>query len=421
MRLGGQTSWHLAGEWLRARWPFLAGWVLLGLSIGDVVLRRRLDVLNLVGLAASALLLLVDHLAYRKRLGKLFLEPRSWPYGKAKPPAGDAHGRVVELGGEHLLVDPELDMLLDQSVLPLRVMPGRFTVDKQLRSYRYCALRHRRGMVRTNGTCVQLGTDVTRELLEQPELNRRSVEVRLVRYYDLLSSNYLASYAVRSRNEDAASARLRGIDLVLNQQNQVRPLTDSRLANVIGVSTIAITRDRQLVTAIQTPANISSSGLRAPAGSGSVDQRDLHGSTTLRELVVKAMERELSEEVNLHGVGASSQVTGYFRWLEKGAKPEFVGVTALDATARVLRDRPVRHGEERLVASVDTHEINPLGIRIVGNQLRGLPPELHGSASVPLLLALRALATTLERDPELVDRLLQRARHDPRAAKQPSR
>jgi hypothetical protein len=154
MRLGGQTSWHLAGEWLRARWPFLAGWVLLGLSIGDVVLRRRLDVLNLVGLAASALLLLVDHLAYRKRLGKLFLEPRSWPYGKAKPPAGDAHGRVVELGGEHLLVDPELDMLLDQSVLPLRVMPGRFTVDKQLRSYRYCALRHRRGMVRTNGTCT---------------------------------------------------------------------------------------------------------------------------------------------------------------------------------------------------------------------------------------------------------------------------
>jgi hypothetical protein len=151
-----------------------------------------------------------------------------------------------------------------------------------------------------------------------------------------------------------------------------------------------------------------------------VDDRDLPRSTTLQELVARAMERELSEEVNLVGVGASTQITGYFRWLEKGAKPEFVGVTALHTTAREIRDRRVRPDEERLVASVDTHEINPRDIRIVGNQLKGLPAELLGSASVPLWLALRALGTSLERDPELVDRLLQRARHDPRAATQPS-
>ena len=350
----------------------------------------------------------------------LFLQHYSWEYGKAEPPAGDAHGRILEVGGDHLLVDPELDTLLGHEKLPLRVEPEPFTVNAQLRSYLPAVKEHRKGAVLFPGTCVRLGTDVTRALLEQPEQDR-SVEVQRVAYFDLLCSNYLASYAVRSRNEHGV--RLRGIDLVLNQRNQVRPLTNSELANVIGVSTIAITRDRQLVTGIQTPANMSSEGKRAPAGSGSVDEDDLSGSTTLQELVVKAMERELSEEVNLDVVGVSSQITGYFRWLEKGAKPEFVGVTALDTTAHELRGRPIRRSEEQLVAAVDMHELDLRDIRVVGDhlELEGMPPELRYSASVPLLAALRALASTLERDPELVVRLLQHARDNRRAAKQPSR
>ena len=347
----------------------------------------------------------------------LFLLHYSWDYGKAKAPAGDAHGKIVELRGEHLLVDPELDTRLDYEELPLRVVPSRFTVDAQLRSY-LPAARRRKGLLLFDGICVRLGTDVTRELLERPK-PARSVEAQLVSYYNLLCSNYLASFAVRSRSEDGA--RLRGVDLVVNQHGRVRPLTDSRLANVIGVSTIAITRDGRLVTGMQTKANASSAGLRAPAGSGSMDDRDLPGSKTLQQLVVTAMERELSEEVNLHGVGASSQITGYSRWLERGAKPEFVGVTVLDASANEIRGRPTRRSEEQLVARVNTHEVDPRDIRVVGNQLRGLPPELLGSASVPLLWALRALAATLELDPELVDRLMERARHDPRAAKQPNR
>jgi hypothetical protein len=361
----------------------------------------------------------VDPVAARHApVSDLFLQDYSWDYGKAKPPAGDAHGRILDVGGDHLLVDPELDLLLGHEELPLRVEPEPFTVDAELRSYLPAAKEHRKGAVLFAGTCVRLGTDVTRALLEQPEQDR-SVEVQRVAYFDLLCSNYLASYAVRSRNE--RGVRLHGIDLVLNQHNQVRPLTNSELANVIGVSTIAITRDRQLVTGIQTTANMSSGGLRAPAGSGSVDEGDLSGSTTLRELVVKAMERELSEEVNLHGVGVSSQITGYFRWLEKGAKPEFVGITALDTTAREVRLRPIRRSEEQLVAAVDTTELDLRDIRVVGDHLEGLPPELRYSTSVPLLLALHALASTLERDPELVDRLLQHARDNSRVAKQPSR
>ncbi|GAA1554289.1 hypothetical protein GCM10009789_04630 [Kribbella sancticallisti] len=210
------------------------------------------------------------------------------------------------------------------------------------------------------------------------------------RYFDTMASNYLAGHRWWSR-------RLRRVvaDVtrnIMTDSGRLLPLAQSELANQIGISTIALTEDGWILLVHQGPAARSSGGLVAPSGSGSLEPQDITGRSRLADVVAAGMERELREELGLisapmRQIRIETEVVGFGRWLEKGAKPEFYGISRIHAP---LRDLDVRIDlSERQFVSHHLR-IRPADVRrlLAGESFEALG---QGVASVPLELCLRHL------------------------------
>ncbi|MCC2606765.1 hypothetical protein [Planctobacterium marinum] len=129
-------------------------------------------------------------------------------------------------------------------------------------------------------------------------------------------------------------------------------LPSSDVSQHIGISTIAITKDNRVVIFKQNKNNIIGANTYVASGSGSMDYNDKVDSGSIREFieVIKfSMARELCEETGaikrkphvqlsasqikeIKSVAATTWVTGFFRWVNRCGKPEFVGVTKLNKT-----------------------------------------------------------------------------------------
>ena len=94
----------------------------------------------------------------------------------------------------------------------------------------------------------------------------------------------------------------------------------------MGITLIAHTSDDCVLMAVQ---NSVTPGGVAASSSGSLDWADVTGGPAqLREVLMRGMLRELHEEaaVDPHEVLPETvRATSYFRWLSRGAKPEFTG------------------------------------------------------------------------------------------------
>jgi hypothetical protein len=117
------------------------------------------------------------------------------------------------------------------------------------------------------------------------------------------------------------------------------PLSQSEMCNHIGISTIGFSKDRKLVLWQQTAKAQQSENQIAPTGSGSCDWKDLAPSRRLKETLKIAMERELTEESSRRGSKVKQNlvektiVIGFFRWVRRGGKPEFLGISRLRVNA----------------------------------------------------------------------------------------
>lgn len=177
------------------------------------------------------------------------------------------------------------------------------------------------------------------------------------------------------------------------------PLAMSGMADHVGVSTLVVTRDRKLVLWNQSGKALHSRNLIAPTGSGSCDWDDLvenAGAVDLKATLVRAMEREFVEE-SFGGqsttVGRDTQVLGYFRWIRRGAKPEFVGVTRADVDSFSLRPNPAEVNLRNRAALV--HDVPDLAaLRACLEELRQAP-----GLSVPLWVNLLVLVQAIDEDP----------------------
>lgn len=121
--------------------------------------------------------------------------------------------------------------------------------------------------------------------------------------------------------------------------------SDARMANIVGITLVAITSDGPVLFVRQTARNsvlpkglaASSSGSLDWAGGKRVRQRAeaVGQRVMLRDVLFEGMLRELLEELQVRrgeSVEGSQYVTGYFRWLSRGAEPEFTGVVHLNVT-----------------------------------------------------------------------------------------
>ena len=116
-----------------------------------------------------------------------------------------------------------------------------------------------------------------------------------------------------------------------------KDITTSVMNNHIGCSTIAFTKDHYVVFWTQNLAAQVSKDLLMPTGSGSVNASDFT-ENDLHKTLRLAMERELYEESSISSkkIGCQTQVIGFFRWLNRGGKPEFVGISQLDCSVQDL-------------------------------------------------------------------------------------
>ncbi len=122
----------------------------------------------------------------------------------------------------------------------------------------------------------------------------------------------------------------------------------------------------------------------------------------LQHILRRGMERELREETGIRRDEIrATRITGFARWLERGAKPEFLGVTELSATAKDLEERRHLASDERLYTG-GTLTL-PVDLPRLSQELKSgteilaapsLPARVKEDGSLPLLLALRAAALT---------------------------
>lgn len=365
-----------------------------------------------LGAALGVAGLLLEAAAHRRAKERLDVRPR--PLGPLLDDALPDDAVVVTTVQGHAAVWPAVDAaLLAGGDAGVQWQPRRYTLPPRLGEVAYHGLLEAfRGgaQPRYNGPVVQQRTDLTPALLG----GQGQVLLRPATYFDLLCSNYSVEKDVRS---ESGQLLLEGRSLVLDGAGRLRDLRDGQLADAVGVSTLAFGTDGLLVLVEQGVDAASSGGLVAPSGSGSLEPRDVRLGARLADTVVAGMERELGEELNLpRDARLTTAVTGWFRWWEKGAKPEYVGLTVLDLPAEDVGLRRRRWSERAFVRRVLVLERDAVDLALLR-----VDPEAAGAGlvqhlrargrepSVPLLLAVRALGSALRTGLPVVQELGRRA------------
>ncbi len=178
----------------------------------------------------------------------------------------------------------------------------------------------------------------------------------------------------------------------------LKPIEDSRMGNHIGISTLGYTKDGKIVIWQQSNRAQQNPGNLVPVGSGSCDWQDwerVGRPANLKSLVSGAMQRELKEE-SLGDLEKFSKVTldtrllGFFRWLNRGGKPEFVGLTKIDVKANRLAANGVEVGKPDY--AITEYPASTL------EELKGTIEELLNKEhiSVPLWMSLFCLREAID-------------------------
>lgn len=322
------------------------------------------------------------------------------PFPVASIPPPPAYPDPVYLhvpGRGTALVSAAIDHTVASGKITVQVDDAPYQLPKALKaSARYVLPVRNHGRLVFNGQVVGMRGDP----LPPGSSPAPPVRLHIARFFDAQCSNEMCTLRITHR-ETAEEFDPRHA-LLTDAAGHLKTLAESTLADCVGISTIAVTSDGALVTVRQTRRNIASALLLAPSGSGSLDPRDLAdgGSGILQDIVRRAMERELCEETGIRPDEIRrTRVTGFARWLERGAKPEFLGLTELSATAADLAGRRPSASDELLYTGgtfLVTMDIAALGRELAAGKdllsAPSMPERLKEDGSLPLLLALRAAA-----------------------------
>lgn len=372
------ASWGWARLLLAKNWAIVAGTALsligvlaLGVeSLGTGVIAIVLAVLGLIPLVS-------DWLAVRGELRDLYSIDQPIP-----DVVLDGDWEVVRCAQGRVVVSPSVDRSLDR---PFVVDQRQYSLPSDLAAIKPAVIALARSQRSRTAAPPFDGLNIG--LCEDPDPAGGPVRLQPVRYFDMMASNYLAGRLWMSQRLDRPVADI--TRHLIGRDGRLIPLDATELGNQVGVSTVALTSDGWMVLVHQGVAARSSAGLIAPSGSGSLEPLDVEGRERLTDVVAAGMERELREELGLSSaamreVRIETTVLGYGRWLEKGAKPEFYGVSRIHAPMRELEVR-IDLSERQFVSK--HARIRPDDVRrlLDGERFEALN---QGVPSVPLELCL---------------------------------
>lgn len=196
--------------------------------------------------------------------------------------------------------------------------------------------------------------------------------------------------------------------IAFEEANTLRSFKNLLLNNEFGLSTIAITKDHYVFQMIQSERAMESGCLIAPSGSGSCDYEDIHNHD-FRKTITYAMQRELWEETGFKcprhkkrkSVEAFGEtyLVGFFRWLKRNGKPEFLGVTYINSDFSHLRPNTAEV-KRKTVLTEKIVTINDFKAYLANVKSETKPKSTigHIGVSVPLLACVTALEELLKDD-----------------------
>lgn len=247
---------------------------------------------------------------------------------KSPPDAKDLCGESALYSGK---VD---DIVMLRKNMPYAETTDEISFIKSRHQIRYIAIRvANKKQHTTNGVKLALDGLADSIVGEKPLLVRKSY------YFDAL----LTAEAFRSRifRNNISREKELYTDLTtyfpVEMQDFALRLTPDfyrKVSGHIGITTLLVTENRRVAMLHQGDSKAIGSHTVTLGGSGSMNYDDMFlskGQSDLREAVAAAMARELCEETGLQArfneALRNTRVTGFFRWVDRCGKPEFVGIT----------------------------------------------------------------------------------------------
>lgn len=232
---------------------------------------------------------------------------------------------LIERGGPFAIYSPEVNDALGRTQLPLERRHETFEPPAKARELLpfLTQIKADQGTIVYNDPKVRLISDLTLAHVQAGA----PVEVQPTSYFNGLCTNDITCRKIYKGDELIYD----GLEF-MSRDGVVRDFVDSDCSNHVGSCTIAITNDGKFVIPAQSLRAAQYPGMLMPSGSGSADVVDLDHSSTLQELMIRSMERELLEETGLEPYRTDlveTKLLGYARLLERGGKPDFFGISLL--------------------------------------------------------------------------------------------
>lgn len=285
----------------------------------------------------------------------------------------DSQYKIMNHGNEQYIMSHEVNGLLKETAGKMKLkLSGQFILSRELIELVPFAIRSEFGnkTFLYNSSLVRLVDDFYIEDLTSIRDASNGVDFRIQKtdYFHGLCTNELAYKRIRFVRELGTQKYFDGEKIILDG-DELLELSQSWCANYLGGSTLALTKDRQLVIAKQPKRSGVNGDRMAPSGSGSTDFKDfkrIREDATYEKLVVATMERELREECSLSKrVRMKTMIIGHARLVERGGKPDFFGITYLDCNfsdIKVSRKEVIQMGEycHEPIGVNDVQRISPL-------------------------------------------------------------
>ena len=182
-------------------------------------------------------------------------------------------------------------------------------------------------------------------LEELQQQKKQTIQLSPTSYFNSICTNDITTFEFI--HDDDSSYCLDGYSLVFakgnsNKLSRIYNLSESHCSNHIGVSTIAITSDHRVIIILQGDKNLQDSKKFNVSATGSLDYKDKKHCKTFNELLIKGLERELCEECYINKckdkdkIKIDTEIFGYGRFLHRGGKPEFFGISYVEMEAEDL-------------------------------------------------------------------------------------
>lgn len=396
-----RTIVHYGKYRLIRHWRSYVELGLLFLSVA-VALFAPLDVYALVGyvgIAVSAALIVLDYLAWRRRYRDVRLVPNpEWADRVRGLVLPDGQERLV-LGSQVAVFDRSVNRALGTGGAGIDLARQQYRPPGVVRDYTSLAINRRRADF--NQRKVRLAGDVTAEDLR----GQHGLRLQPTDYFSSVATNEVSDCRFEYVDSARKSKPLVAFDmseLVFDDDGALVPLSQSLLSNHIGVTTVVLTADHRIVLQEQGDQSIDSYMLTVGA-SGSMDLADVRRQADLQAALRRAMEREAGEELSAQFAGPQHRtfLTGFARYVHRGGKPEFFGLSCSSSDSRSLA--PARH-EEKYVHRIffEPYEPTVEGLAAALGALRDRITESR--ASISMLAGIEFAVHHLAANPEQLRR-----------------